>query len=133
MSKFLDRMEQIGRGTQTPMGFGVARPEKVPGMALIALITSDHSTGVGAVAELAPEDEPEAVEPWDYTSGYLNRAKHMMPKIAAERPWTLKHDYLADRRDFRQRPVADSVLRFRTAPAASQEHPAREYEKIAAE
>ena len=55
MSKFLDRMEQIGRGTQTPMGFGVARPEKVPGMALIALITSDHSTGVGAVAELAPD------------------------------------------------------------------------------
>ena len=55
MSKFLDRLEQIGRGTQTPIGFGVSRPEKVPGMALIALITSDHSTGVGAVAELAPD------------------------------------------------------------------------------
>lgn len=86
-----------------------------------------------AVAELAPEDEPEAVEPWDYTSGYLNRAKHMMPKVAAERPWTLKHDYLADRRDFRQRPVADSVLRFRTAPAALQDLPVPEHEKIAAE
>ena len=86
-----------------------------------------------AVAELAPEDEPEAVEPWDYTSGYLNRAKGLMPKVSAERPWTLAHDYLADRRDFRQRPVADGVLRFRHAPTASQGEPAAEHEKIAAE
>ena len=55
MSKFLDRMEQISRGMQTPLGFGVARPEKVPGMALVGLITSDYSTGVSAVAELAPD------------------------------------------------------------------------------
>jgi hypothetical protein len=68
-----------------------------------------------AIPELAKEDEPEAVEPWDYTSGYLARAKAMMPKSAAERPWCLAHDYLADRRDFRQRPVADGVLRFRQA------------------
>ena len=55
MSKFLDRMEQIGRGTQAPLGFGVARPEKIPGMALVGLITSNYSTGVSAVAELAPD------------------------------------------------------------------------------
>ena len=55
MSKFLDRMEQIGRGTQVPLGFGGARPEKVPGMALVGLITSNYSTGVSAVAELAPD------------------------------------------------------------------------------
>lgn len=81
-----------------------------------------------AVPELLPQDEPEAVEPWDYTSGYLSRARDLMPKVAAERPWTLAHNYLADRRDFRQRPVADGVLRFHTAPSASQEH-----EKVAAE
>jgi len=86
-----------------------------------------------AVAELAPEDEPEAVEPWDYTSGYLNRAKGIMPKVAAERPWTLAHNYLEDRRDFRGRPVADGVLRFHHAPAASQEDAAAEHEQIAAE
>ena len=55
MSKFLDRMEQISRGAPAPLGFGVARPEKVPGMALVGLITSDYSTGVSAVAELAPD------------------------------------------------------------------------------
>ena len=55
MSKFLDRMEQIGRGAPAPLGFGVSRPEKVPGMALVGLITSDYSTGVSTVAELEPD------------------------------------------------------------------------------
>ena len=86
-----------------------------------------------AVPELAPQDEPEPVEPWDYTSGYLNRAKGMMPKVAAERPWTLAHNYLEDRRDFRQRPISDGVLRFRNAPHASQDDGAMGHEKIAAE
>ncbi len=53
----------------------------------------------------------------DYTSGYLERAKHLMPKVAAERPWTLRHNYREDKRDFRQRPVADGVLRFVHASA----------------
>ena len=69
-----------------------------------------------AVPLLAPEGAPQAVEPWDYTSGYLERARGMMPKTAATRPWALLHDYLADKRDFRTRPVADGVLCF-TNPA----------------
>ena len=55
MSKFLDRIEQIGRGAPAPLGFGVTRPEKVPGMALVCLITSDNSAGASIVAELAPD------------------------------------------------------------------------------
>ncbi len=70
-----------------------------------------------AMPVLAPEDEPEAVEPWDYTSGYLERARTMMPKTAATRPWALLHNYLADKRDFRTRPVADGVLLFTNPPA----------------
>lgn len=65
-----------------------------------------------AVPVLAEADEPEEVEPWDYSSGYLQRARDLMPKVAAERPWTLRHNYLEDLRDFRQRPVRDGVLRF---------------------
>lgn len=86
-----------------------------------------------AIPELAPENEPEAVEPWDYTSGYLNRAKDMMPKVAADRPWTLAHNYLEDRRDFQSRPVADGVLRFQEASADAQVDAEPEHEKIAAE
>ncbi|MCB2067627.1 MAG: NAD(P)/FAD-dependent oxidoreductase, partial [Erythrobacter sp.] len=86
-----------------------------------------------ALPALAPEDEPEVVEPWDYSSGYLQRARHLMPKSAAERPWALKHDYLADKRDFRTRPVADTVLRFSNPPAMAAEEAAPEHEAIAAE
>ncbi|KLE34647.1 flavin-containing monooxygenase [Aurantiacibacter luteus] len=78
----------------------------------------NHMDTIGAdiaVPELAEADEPGAVDPWDYTSGYLERARSLMPKVGPERPWTLAHDYLADRRDFRQRPVADGVLRFSRA------------------
>lgn len=82
---------------------------------------------------LAPDDEPEAVAPWDYTSGYLNRAKDLMPKVGADRPWTLAHNYLDDRRDFRQRPVADGVLQLREVPGALQEGFFTNHDKIAAE
>ncbi len=69
---------------------------------------------------LATEDEPEQGEPWDYTSGYLQRARHMMPKSAAELPWKLNHNYLQDRRDFRTRPVADGIMQFDNPPSADQ-------------
>ena len=68
-----------------------------------------------AVPHLAREDEPEPVEPFDYSSGYLARARHLMPMSAAALPWKLNHDYLADRRDFRKRPVDDGVLGFHRA------------------
>jgi len=56
MSKFLDQMEKIRNGVPIPMGFGAAaRAEKVPGMALVGLISRDHAAGVATVAELAPD------------------------------------------------------------------------------
>ena len=56
-----------------------------------------------------------------FSSGYLQRAKSLMPKSAAALPWRLNQNYLEDTRDFRKRPVDDGVLRFskRTAKAAA--------------
>jgi monooxygenase len=56
-----------------------------------------------------------------FSSGYLQRARGMMPKSAAALPWRLNQDYLEDCRDFRKRPVDDGVLRFekRKARAAA--------------
>jgi len=65
-----------------------------------------------ATPQLAKSDEPEEVDPFDYTSGYLQRAKPLMPKSGAHLPWRLNHDYYADARDFRTNPVSDGVLRF---------------------
>ena len=47
-----------------------------------------------------------------FSSGYLERARPLIPKSAPELPWRLNMDYLADCRDFRSRPVDDGVLRF---------------------
>ena len=87
MSKFLDRLEQISLGASAPIGFGVSRAGKTPGMALVALVSSKHATGCAAVAGLAPDavllggvDGPGSIKelnsalptvPWGVRSGQL--------------------------------------------------------------
>lgn len=77
-----------------------------------------------ALPALAPQDEPEVVTPFDYTSGYLQRAADLMPKSGPALPWRLNHDYPTDRRDFRTVPVSDGILRFTNPAPTSQEQAA---------
>jgi len=51
MSKLLDVLDKIKEGAPTPLGFSVKRPEKLPGMALIGLVSKDYAKGVGIVIE----------------------------------------------------------------------------------
>jgi hypothetical protein len=51
MSKLLDLLDRIRDGAPAPLGFGVSRPEKLPGMALIGLVSKNHADGVAAVAQ----------------------------------------------------------------------------------
>ena len=51
-----------------------------------------------------------------FSSGYLQRARAVMPKSAPSLPWRLNQNYLEDCRDFRKRPVDDGVLRFTGCP-----------------
>jgi len=70
------------------------------------------------VVPYLPDDHGlEEVEPFPFSSGYLQRAKHLVPKSAGALPWRLNQDYLEDCRDFRRRPVDDGVLRFERLPA----------------
>ena len=55
MSKFLDRLERISQGAPAPMGFGTPRAQKIPGMALVGLVSGDYAAGIGALTELAPD------------------------------------------------------------------------------
>ena len=72
------------------------------------------------VVPYLPEDHGlEVVEPFPFSSGYLQRAKHMIPKSAPTLPWRLNQDYLEDRRDFRKRAVDDGILRFEKVPAVT--------------
>jgi cation diffusion facilitator CzcD-associated flavoprotein CzcO len=48
----------------------------------------------------------------DFSSGYLERSKHIMPKNAPAMPWRLNQDYRKDRQDMRQAPIDDGVMQF---------------------
>jgi len=69
------------------------------------------------IPHLPDDHDLEVVEPFPFSSGYLQRARHLVPKSAATLPWRLNQDYLEDCRDFRKRPVDDGVLRFEKLPA----------------
>lgn len=69
------------------------------------------------VPRLAEDHTLEEADIIVFSSGYLERARTLMPKSAPTLPWRLNQDYLADCRDFRRRPVDDGVLRFERLPA----------------
>ena len=46
MSKLLDVLDKIKEGSPSPLGFSVKRPEKLPGMALIGLVSKDFAKGI---------------------------------------------------------------------------------------
>ena len=55
---------------------------------------------------------------FDFSSGYIQRALHIMPKNADRLPWRLSQNYVQDRVDMRTGAIADGVLAFGRAGAA---------------
>ncbi|MBL8361656.1 MAG: NAD(P)/FAD-dependent oxidoreductase [Rubrivivax sp.] len=61
-----------------------------------------------------------ALKPFtDFSSGYFQRAMHLLPRQGAEGPWKLFDRYADDRRRLLEEPVDDDVLVFGAAPAAA--------------
>lgn len=58
---------------------------------------------------------------FDFSSGYIQRAIHIMPKNADKLPWRLSQNYVQDRIDMRTGPVDDGVLKFGKAASVSKE------------
>jgi cation diffusion facilitator CzcD-associated flavoprotein CzcO len=54
------------------------------------------------------EDDVFAV----FSSGYLQRGRHLVPKSAARAPWRISMDYMKDRTEMRAAQIDDGVLRF---------------------
>ncbi|BDI60240.1 flavin-containing monooxygenase [Qipengyuania nanhaisediminis] len=70
-----------------------------------------------AVPVLTPEDEAKIVEDdiFDFSSGYIQRSKHIMPRNSVEYPWRLNQEYVVDRKRMARDPVDDGLLAFRRA------------------
>ena len=80
----------------------------------------NHMEKVGAdIAEpvLTPQQEAAIEEDdiFDFSSGYIQRSKHIMPKNAVEYPWRLNQEYVVDRKRMADDPVTDGLLQFRNA------------------
>jgi cation diffusion facilitator CzcD-associated flavoprotein CzcO len=52
---------------------------------------------------------------FDFSSGYIQRSLHIMPKNADKLPWRLSQNYVQDRVDMRSGAIADGVLAFSRA------------------
>ncbi len=80
----------------------------------------NHMEAVGAdIAEpvLTPREEAKIEDDdiFDFSSGYIQRAKHIMPKNAVAYPWRLNQEYVVDRKRMAEDAVADGLLQFRKA------------------
>lgn len=68
-----------------------------------------------AMPDLPQEKEAalEEVDLFDFSSGYIQRGKHIMPKSAVEYPWRLNQNYVQDRKIMTNSPVEDGHLSLR--------------------
>ncbi len=65
-----------------------------------------------ATPVLAQDHGLEEDDIFDFSSGYIARGKHLMPRNAPALPWRLNQEYRKDRQDMRQAPIDDGVLQF---------------------
>ena len=87
-------------------------------------------------ADIKPKSKKVAVLPdagaltfddvFDFSSGYLQRGKHLQPKSATDMRWRLSQDYVRDRKFMKGDPIEDGVLQLTQACAAVIGEPLRE-------
>ncbi|MBB4613096.1 flavin-containing monooxygenase [Novosphingobium taihuense] len=65
-----------------------------------------------AVPSLAPNHHLDEDNIYDFSSGYIERARHLLPKSASDMRWRLNQDYVRDVAWMRQDPIEDGVLQF---------------------
>ena len=70
-----------------------------------------------AIPVLADDHALEEDDIFDFSSGYIQRSKHIMPKNAVAYPWRLNQEYLVDRKRMKVEPVEDGILALRRAKA----------------
>ena len=78
----------------------------------------NHMRAVGA-SVASPGLPPASVELKsfaDFSSGYFQRAMHLLPRQGSEGPWKLFDRYADDRKRLLREPVDDGVLAFSAAP-----------------
>ena len=75
--------------------------------------------GADLATPVLPDDHGlEEDDIFDFSSGYIQRSKHIMPKNATAMPWRLNQEYVRDRKDMKTGAVEDGILAFGKAKVA---------------
>ncbi len=83
------------------------------------VLNHQAATGTEVALPVLPEAHGLAEEDlFDFSSGYIQRGKHIMPKSATTLPWRLNQDYRKDRKDLSSAAIDDGVLKFANAEVA---------------
>jgi len=77
-----------------------------------AVLNHLADTGATVAVPRVGEDVVEGERPFGLSSGYLERARHLLPKQGVARPWTVRQNYFADLRLMSTRRLEDGVLEF---------------------
>ncbi|MGI4843136.1 MAG: flavin-containing monooxygenase [Janthinobacterium lividum] len=72
-----------------------------------------HMDARGQAIAVAQRDPEVAEAPFlDFSSGYVERARHLLPRQGARKPWQVHQNYLRDLLTIRFGRIDDGVLRF---------------------
>lgn len=67
---------------------------------------------------------PNETEPFvDFSSGYFQRVMDQFPRQHTEAPWKLHQNYFTDRKNLRELPIEDGVMKFHVSAAAGAAKP----------
>ena len=81
---------------------------------LCRLLAAMDARKMDVATPVLPADHGlEAYQPFDmFSSGYLQRGKHLIPKSATTAPWRIHMHYREDKREMETAPIDDGVMRF---------------------
>ena len=81
----------------------------------------DETGTVQCTPRLRASDADMPERDWieNFSSGYMQRVMHMLPKQGDREPWINPQDYRRDKKMFRKSAVADGVMRFARLPTRS--------------
>ena len=86
------------------------------------VLNESRAKGVDVVEPVLTPEAEAAIEEddiFDFSSGYIQRGKHIMPRNSISYPWRLNQEYVEDRKRMKDDPVDDGLLQFRRHGANS--------------
>jgi len=81
-----------------------------------AVLEHLRATGTASATPRPAAPLDEGTPPFELTSGYLERSRHLLPKQGTAKPWTVRQNYFSDLRLMSGTRVDDGTLEFAPLP-----------------